>query len=370
MTLLPLGAVLVTLVVGVTSAGADPTIDAKQAQAQAVLEQVHELDMRVEKAAEAYNLATEELGQIDADLRSNTTHLKVAKKSLGVAQQTAAARLRTLYINGDGANAVEIIFGARSLDDLLQRLDVAQRVGEQDAKVLRDVRQFRREVENRRERLQSARARQAQVVADRAAQQQAAQSELAERQRLLSSIQDEVRRLKAAELRRQALLEAQARARLAAQQQAAQTASVAAAAAAAVDSQVEVVTTDESGDVPLPPAKYSGVVGIAMQYLGIPYVWGGASPAGFDCSGFVQYVFGQIGVSLPHHAASQYGYGVPVPRDQLQPGDLVFFDGLGHVGIYIGGNQFIHSPHTGDVVKISAIDGWYDSGWVGARRLL
>jgi peptidoglycan DL-endopeptidase CwlO len=106
-----------------------------------------------------------------------------------------------------------------------------------------------------------------------------------------------------------------------------------------------------------------------MQYLGTPYVYGGASPAGFDCSGFVMYVFSQIGVSLPHNAAAQYGYGMPVSQSQLQPGDLVFFNGLGHDGIYIGGNQFIHSPHTGDVVKISTITGWYAATWVGARRL-
>ena len=103
-----------------------------------------------------------------------------------------------------------------------------------------------------------------------------------------------------------------------------------------------------------PPSQYGGVVGVAMQYLGTPYVWGGASPGGFDCSGFVQYVYAQVGVSLPHNAASQYGYGTPVPISDLQAGDLVFFDGLGHVGIYIGGGQFIHAPHTGDVVKISS----------------
>ncbi len=88
----------------------------------------------------------------------------------------------------------------------------------------------------------------------------------------------------------------------------------------------------EEAIAPPPDARYGGVVGIAMQYLGTPYVWGGASPGGFDCSGFVSYVFGQMGVSLPHHAASQYGMGSPVSRDQLQAGDLVFFNGLGHVG--------------------------------------
>jgi cell wall-associated NlpC family hydrolase len=108
-------------------------------------------------------------------------------------------------------------------------------------------------------------------------------------------------------------------------------------------------------------------VDIAMSYLGVPYVWGGASPSGFDCSGFVMYVYGQVGVSLPHNAAAQYGYGSPVSRSELAPGDLVFFDGLGHVGIYIGGGQFVHAPHTGDVVRIANLA---DHGsYVGARRL-
>ena len=108
-----------------------------------------------------------------------------------------------------------------------------------------------------------------------------------------------------------------------------------------------------------------------MQYLGVPYQWGGASPAqGFDCSGFIMYVFAQIGVYLPHHAASQFAYGTPVSREQLAAGDLVFFDGLGHAGIYIGGGQFVHAPHTGEVVKISSIyESWYSATWVGGRRL-
>jgi cell wall-associated NlpC family hydrolase len=112
------------------------------------------------------------------------------------------------------------------------------------------------------------------------------------------------------------------------------------------------------------------VVGIAMQYLGVPYVWGGASPSGFDCSGFTMYVYAKVGVSLPHNAAMQFGVGVPVSMSQLQPGDLVFFHGLGHMGMYVGGGNFIHAPHTGDVVKISSLAGHYASRFVGARRVL
>ena len=105
-----------------------------------------------------------------------------------------------------------------------------------------------------------------------------------------------------------------------------------------------------------------------MQYLGTPYVWGGESPSGFDCSGFDVRLLASR--RLSHTVSGQYGGRRPRLPIELQPGDLVFFNGLGHVGIYIGGNQFIHSPHTGDVVKISSITGYYSSGYVGARRIL
>jgi len=115
---------------------------------------------------------------------------------------------------------------------------------------------------------------------------------------------------------------------------------------------------------------HSAAAQIALRYLGVPYVWGGSSPSGFDCSGFVAYVYGQVGVSLPHYSGAQYSYGLPVSRGDLQPGDLVFFDGLGHVGIYVGGGEFIHAPQTGDVVKISSLgEGWYAQTYDGARRI-
>jgi cell wall-associated NlpC family hydrolase len=120
-------------------------------------------------------------------------------------------------------------------------------------------------------------------------------------------------------------------------------------------------------------APYSGIVSLATQYLGIPYVWGGASPQGFDCSGLVKYVFAQVGISLPHYTVSQWNYpgAVPVPRNQLQPGDLVFFNGLDHVGIYVGYGDFIDSPHTGAAVRIDSLsDRWYAAKYDGARRIV
>ena len=111
------------------------------------------------------------------------------------------------------------------------------------------------------------------------------------------------------------------------------------------------------------------VIALAQRHLGARYVWGGSGPAGFDCSGLVMYVYAQVGVSLPHSALRQYRYGVPVTRDRLEPGDVVFFDDLHHNGIYVGGGRFIHARRSGGGVMLSGLDeSWYRNRWFGARR--
>jgi cell wall-associated NlpC family hydrolase len=118
------------------------------------------------------------------------------------------------------------------------------------------------------------------------------------------------------------------------------------------------------------PALGSRIVGYAKHLIGVPYSWGGSSPhTGFDCSGFVRYVYGHFGISLAHSSFADYVRGRRVGRWAMRPGDLVFFDGAGHVGIYIGHGRFIHAPHTGTVVRISTMAGWYSARFDGARRL-
>jgi cell wall-associated NlpC family hydrolase len=343
------------------------TITSKRQQAEAIVAQVEGMQSDLEQAGNAYYDATVELRGIEHELDSNAKHLAAAKKSLVVSQARIAERLRDLYVNGQGDSTLEVILGSSSLDEIIARLDAVQRVSKQDAQILRTVKQYRKEVETRRANLQDAHARQTQVVAERASEQQKIQSQIAEQNRLLASVKDEIVKMQAEEQRRQAELAAQARARAQAAAQLAEQAQQDTAQQQVFDQSFDTPSYDPN----VPAARYGQVVGIALQYLGTPYVWGGASPStGFDCSGFVMYVFAQLGVSLPHHAASMYGYGTPVSRDQLAPGDLVFFDGLGHMGIYIGGGQFVHAPHTGDVVKISSLyESWYASTYVGARRL-
>jgi hypothetical protein len=127
-------------------------------------------------------------------------------------------------------------------------------------------------------------------------------------------------------------------------------------------------------DVPSGGSVGAKAVQIAVQYLGVPYLWGGASPiTGFDCSGLTMYVYAQLGIHLTHYTGSQFYEGARVPPWALQPGDLVFFEpsaaGPQHEGMYIGNGQFIQAPHTGDVVKISSLsEPQYAFDFVGAVR--
>jgi peptidoglycan DL-endopeptidase CwlO len=324
-------------------AGAEPSLADRRAQADQVLGQIAAIDAELGHAVEAFNAAQIRLDGIKAEQKVNARRLEIARANFRRAQATLERRLVALYTSEE-QTALAVLLGASSIEELVSRIDAIDRVSEQDARIVREVSAFRNEVRRREAELKRAAAEQERVVADLSARKAAIQSKLAERRQLLSSIKDQIAEMQAAEARQQERLQAQAEQRLS--------------------------TGSGGGGGNPPPGNYGGVVGIAMQYLGVPYRWGGASPStGFDCSGFIMYVFAQVGVSLPHNAAMQYGYGSPVSRANLQPGDLVFFNGLGHAGIYIGGNQFIHAPHTGDVVKISSLTGWYDYTFYGARRL-
>jgi cell wall-associated NlpC family hydrolase len=127
--------------------------------------------------------------------------------------------------------------------------------------------------------------------------------------------------------------------------------------------------TTPSTPAPTVPSSGKGAAAasIAMGEIGVPYVYGGASPAGFDCSGLVMWAYAQVGVSLPHPTTAQWAVTQPISMSQLQVGDLVFFYGLGHVGIYIGGGMVVHAPHTGDHVRTEAIANMPVDG---ARRVL
>jgi len=337
----------------VPGAQADP-IAAKRAQAQGVLARLQQLDAAAQLANSRYQVASQKLRSVEHQLQINHLALGVARGNLSRAEDTLAKRLVAIYTSQDQQSSLAVILGARSLDDLISRIETVNSISKQDTALVHQVVSFQHQIVQRRTLLRSQRAQQHRLVAARAAERNQIEGRLAAERRLYNSVRSQIARMLSA-------------------QQATQRAAARSARAAATQVASPKVSFG-SGPVStsVPGVRYSSVVGIAMRYLGTPYVYGGASPGGFDCSGLVMYAYAQVGVSLPHNTVAQWGYpdSVSVSRSQLQPGDLVFFYGLGHVGIYVGGGNFIHAPHTGSVVRIDSLSGSYAAEYNGAKRIL
>ena len=330
-----------------------------------MLEQIQEIDGQLSHAIEAYNLANVKLDEINADLKANARHLTIAKSSLRNAQTHLSARLVSLYVNGGEGNALEVLLGAESLDDLLNRMDAVERVSDQDARVLREVKHFRNEVKQRKVRLDRAanragpgRRRRRPTSAGRSRASSPSGSGCSRRSRARSpasrppsgsgSSGSWRRRGRASPPRtvqRQGDVE-DSRPRPSTRL------SVEAALAPAPGRPLRRRRRDRDA-VPRRAVRVGRCQPVGLRLLRADHVR--VRPDG-------RLAAAPRGVAVRH--------GQSVSADQLQAGDLVFFNGLGHAGIYIGGGQFIHAPHSGDVVKISSLsDSWYAATWVGARRI-
>jgi cell wall-associated NlpC family hydrolase len=379
-------------------AAAISPIDATRAEAQQVYNEIQGLNENLSRADELINLANLRLKHVEYEQSINRRELAIARSNLTRSQRMVARRLVSLYTSSS-PSTLDMILGATSLGSLLTRIDDANHVSSLDGQVIAEVQTFKAAVRRDASRLVAEHADASALVTQRRDEQISISNELAQRQQLLSSIHGQIATLEAqaaaAAAAAQARLAQQAQQRIQAQQAAqeaaaqAQVVGATAAAPAAPNTSGATASTAPAGAAPpstaavsaatasggtvsvLPASPYgSQVVSIAMSFLGVPYVWGGASPSGFDCSGLVMYAYAQVGVSLPHSSYAMWGYGEPVPENELQPGDIVFFDGLGHVGLYIGGGEFVNAPFTGSVVSVASLNsGWAAAAYVGARRI-
>jgi len=361
-------AALALLAFGAGIATTEPAaIEAKRAELARIQAELSSIEGQVEQAAEAYNGAQYELGQVQDRIDANQRQSVQTQKDLVASREVLASRLRALYASPD-PSLVEVLINSGSITAAADQMQLLDRVGQQDAQVVGGLRAQKARLAELKVQLEKDRATAAAAVEAREREKARAEALQAEHERIMNSASAELRQLIEAEKERERQ-EAAAQAALARQRAAAASSATATVAPTAV-SGGEASSGSSGGSAPSTPLPSgtgnAAAASIAMQYLGVPYVWGGASPSGFDCSGLASYAYAQIGKSVPHYTGAIWAAFPKVPSDQLEPGDMVFFNGLGHMGIYIGGGQYVHAPHTGDVVKVSSLGDRSD--YVGAVR--
>ncbi|RJQ55137.1 MAG: hypothetical protein C4521_02870 [Actinobacteria bacterium] len=345
--------ILVTVLVAAPVIGvqAEPSVDTKREQAKQIQSQVSALDEKLEIAVEEYNKASDELAMTQEQLEVTREKLGKARKRLATRQFLLNRRAKSIYLHGK-INFLEVVLATQSFDDFLTRLDLVKRIGESDARIVGSVKAAKRVLDTRKRLLAAQQAKQRRITAEREKKKSSIEGTLAKRKQMLSGIKDEI----AAYERQERERARRQRARYLALQRQRESSS----GGGGGDS------TDDGGSGAGVPA-HGNVVSYAYSRLGCPYVWGASGPNSFDCSGLTMWCYSQVGISLPHSSAAQYGCGTHISRDNLQPGDLVFFGNpIHHVGIYVGGGNMIHAPRTGDVVKVSSVDG--HGNYAGATR--
>ena len=354
----PAAALFALLAVAVTAgflpgaAQADRLADAR-AQADKAQVELQSLNDQVAAAAEKYNAAQVELDRTNAKISENQKLLDASKSNLRVSRQELSRMLVDAYRQGN-PDLIAMLLNAGSIDQLVDQSRFMQRATSHAEQVVTDVRTYTHDVTQRESALESERTSRESALAQRKSEENAVKGALAQRQQLLNSLSAEIQGILAQRLAAQRAADAKLAANA--------TGILADASAAATNQDLTLGgsvagSADVGTSIAPPPSSSTGgaAASVALGELGVPYVWGGESTSGFDCSGLVAWAYSQVGVSLPHLASAQYGMGTPVPLDALEPGDLISFHGSGHIGIYIGGGQYVHAPETGDVVKVSSL---------------
>ena len=369
-TLAAAGLALVLAVTAAGPAGADRISD-KKAEAARITDRIEALGDEAARLGEAYNGARLALANAEQELADAEAQLSSTEASLAQKRSAMTDFALKAYVFADQAGGVVGLLGGGSIaQDAVQRSTYSELALGSNLDEAGDLKALSQDLEYKRTVVEQKRDRaEAQTEAVASAKQAAEQAQTKQRTELqrvqgeLAVLVEQERQRRAAEAAARAA-EAAARAQqalaaqAAARNNSARPAAVAATARATSSGAVSAAQTERpTYNVPAASPAAAIAVQAALSQVGVPYVFATARPGvSFDCSGLTAWAWAQAGVSMPHYSYDQAGMFPTVSRDQLQPGDLVFTSGLGHVGIYIGNGQYVHAPRTGDVVKVSTVN--------------
>lgn len=286
----------------------------------------------------------QDIANKQSEIEANKAAVEESAKKVEESKELFNNTVKTMYKNGN-QTILNVIFESNSLGDLIDRVESIKTITKHDKEILDELKVRQADLEAKQGQLNSDMESLNKLQADYAAQVSNFEAQKAQDESLVGE---------ATALRDKYQIDEQKET----------------VAAQPILAQVTANVPDYEPSRGAASMSGGSIVAYAQNFLGTPYVWGGTSPSGFDCSGFVQYVFNHFGISLSRTTYSQVNQGQAVSPSALQPGDLVFFGPASspyHVGIYVGGGMYIHAPETGDVVKISSLSGSH--GFSVARRV-
>ncbi|MBU4173502.1 MAG: C40 family peptidase [Actinobacteria bacterium] len=301
-------------------------LDQQKADAQ---KDVESIQQKLEDAVERYNYACSKIEQTRNEIEQNEAALTAAEAELAKNKDRLNSRVRAMYMTRHN-RFLDVVVNAGNFDEFLVGMDLAKKLSGKDAKLVRDVKDAKANLEAARNSLEERKNEQEAARKDLAASKKAIETDLSGAKGKLSGVEEEIKQAMEARL--------------------------AEASSSSSSSNWTSNPTNPTTPSKPPGAPNGGVVGVAYDQLGKPYVWGGAGPNSFDCSGLVQYCY-RVGAGkyIPHSSYAQRSCGSSVSVSQMAPGDIVGFRGWGHVGIYAGGGSYIHAPHSGDVVRVASL---------------
>jgi peptidoglycan DL-endopeptidase CwlO len=293
--------------------------------------EVQHLQEKLEDAVERYNYACYKLEQTQAEIAENEQKLEAAKAELEKNKGRLNNRVRAMYMARHN-RLLDVLVNAANFDEFLVGMDLAKKLGDKDARLVHDVKEAKANLEAARAELEARQDEQEAARGEIASSKAAVESDLAGAKDKLAGVEEEIRQAMA---RRQAEISS---------------------SSSSSSGRTSYPSNPVTNRTRPPGAPHGGVVGVAYDQLGKPYVWGTAGPNTFDCSGLTHYCYKVgAGVYVPRSSYAQAGCGVPVSVGELAPGDILGFRGWGHVGLYVGGDSYIHAPHSGDVVRVASL---------------